>query len=275
MRHADTSETWESFEMKWRVHAQTARFKRRLHHATEVARDGAKLGRMFAGMSGGKDSAALAAVLCAAGLRETIPLVYCHSDLNTPGMEETALAIAEKLDMDLDIVEPDFPVGTRDVWQFLRELPREISIFDERNHLRLRKACASGNMLVAYQYDRGFSGAFSGMRAEESRGRLMNRKVRGDTYQIKKDGAWMCHPLADWDGLDVWAMIASCGLPSCAHYRTLLERYHVPPESPRSRVDCVLTEDQIVGVGSLEHLRRLYPELYGRILRERPEIGQL
>lgn len=265
---------WDIWLRTWQIHGETEGFKRKLRRAVEIAQEGAERRRMFCAMSGGKDGSALAGVLCAAGLREKIPLVYCHTDLNTPGMEETAYGVAEKLDMDLEVIEPEFPYHA-DVWDLLRSLPSSIDITDERNHSVLGKACAAGNMLVAYQYEHGYSGSYSGMRAEESRGRRMNRKIRGPLYQIKKDGSWMCLPIVDWTARDVFAWLVRLGLPICAHYRLLNEAFGISPESPASRVDCVITNDYIAGMGSIAHVKRLYPALWSKLIRTRPELGRM
>lgn len=259
---------WDGWMATWRLHAATGFFRHRLKRAVEIAEEGARGRKLFCALSGGKDGVALAGVLVSAGLRE-IQCVHCHTPLNTPGMEETAIACAERLELELEIIEPD-----RDAFEILDSLPKDISIFDERNNLELRKAIASGNMLVAYQYERGFAGAFSGMRAEESHGRAMNRALRGHTYQLKIDGSWMCCPIADWSARDVFAWLVHRDLPIHPHYRLLLERFGVSPESPGSRVDCVITTDGISGRGATAHLRSLYPALWRKITDIRPELGR-
>lgn len=260
--------TWESHLATWRLHAQTGFFRHRVRRAVEIAEEGAKGRKLFAALSGGKDGVAMAGVLVSAGLRE-MPFVHAHTPLNTPGMEETALACAEKLDLELDIVEPEI-----DVWDLLRSLPADISILDERNHLPLRNAIASGNMLVAHQYEHGYDGAMSGMRAEESHGRAMNRALRGHTYQLKIDGSWMCCPIADWSARDVFAWLVHRDLPIHPHYRLLYERFGVSPESRSARVDCMITTDSIAARGAIAQLRSLYPALWGRITSIRPELNR-
>lgn len=260
---------WDSWLRTWEAHSKTERYRRKLRAAVDIAQQGAEYGRLFGALSGGKDGVAMAGVLCAAGLREQIPLVHCHTDLNTPGMEQCALETAERLDMDLEIIEPE-----SDVWQMLATLPREIPIWDERNHLQLRRAIASGNMLVAHLYAHSYVGSFSGMRSEESRGRLWNRKMRGPLYQLKSDETWMCLPIVDWSARDVFACLVSMGLPIHPHYRLMSERFGVEPESPGSRVDCMLPEERVTSWPIAAQLAQLYPDLWRRIVAIRPELRQ-
>lgn len=258
---------WGTWLKTWEAHSQLRSFRDRVARAVESAQEGAAIGKMFGALSGGKDGCALVAVLYAAGLADSIPLVHCHTELNTPGMDECALATAEHFDFDLEVIEP-----AEDVWDLLRRLPREISIMDETNHRRMRNAIASGNMLVAHLYEREYRGSFTGMRSEESKGRRWNRKMRGQLYQLKSDHTWICQPIVDWSARDVFAMLVSSGAPIHPHYRLMLERFGVPPESPQSRVDCMIPEDRVTTWPVGLQVRTLYPELWRRMVAARPEL---
>ena len=52
----------------------------------------------------------------------------------------------------------------------------------------------------------------TGMRAQESRGRLMHRRVHGQVFQSRDGKRWLM-PLADWRTTDIWAYIVKHGLP--------------------------------------------------------------
>lgn len=257
---------WDSWLATWAVHAQTSAFRRRVDAALDVARQAPEWGRFYGALSGGKDGVALAGVVARAGI--DVRWCHAHTELNTPGMLDTAMACAEKLDLDLDITEPDV-----DVFTFLTTLPRDASILDERLHLAMRKTIACGNLLVAYQYEQGFDGAYSGMRSEESRGRLWNRKMRGPLYQLKSDQSWMCLPIVDWSARDVFAAAVDWDLPIHPHYRLALERFGIEPESPQSRVDSMIPEDRVTRLPAGMQCRILYPDLWRKILLARPELG--
>lgn len=259
---------WDAWLETWRAHAQTDRFRRRVDSAVGIAREGAEYATpacMFGALSGGKDGVALAAIVARAGI--DVRWCHVHTELNTPRMLETAEACAERLDLDLDITEPAI-----DVWAFLATLPRDGSILDESLHLAMRKAMAAGNLLVAYQYEQGFKGSYSGMRSEESRGRRWNRKMRGPLYQLTTDGTWMCLPIVDWTARDVFAAAVAWELPIHPHYRLALERLGIEPESPQSRVDSMIPEDRVTRLPAGMQCRILYPDLWRRLVAARPEL---
>lgn len=260
---------WDTWLRTWEAHSQTQAFKRRVQIAIEIAREGWDYapGKLYCALSGGKDGVALAGVLAAAGLRD-VRHCHIHTPLNCPGMLECAEATAEKLDLDLDISEPE-----EDVFHWLATAPRSASILDEALHGEFRKMFASGNMLVAYQYEHDFAGAFAGMRAEESKGRRWNRIMRGPLYKLSKDGSWMCLPIVDWSARDVFAAAVLWDLPIHPHYRLLLERFGTDPEHPSSRVDCMLPEERVTQLPAGMQCRVLYPDLWSRLVSVRPELA--
>jgi 3'-phosphoadenosine 5'-phosphosulfate sulfotransferase (PAPS reductase)/FAD synthetase len=262
--------SWQSWLDTWEIHATSSTFRRRLRESiAHVQQAHEQEPRMFAGLSGGKDGCALAGVLKLAGVR--VELVHVHTDLNTPGMEECAYTTAEKLDMFLEVIEPDWAPHSS-IWEWLRHQPQAATIAEVLPALARKSAV--GNMLVAHTYARGFRGAYSGMRNEESKGRRMNYAVRGCLYQLTKDSCWMCNPLATWKARDAFAMLIHMGLPVHPHYRLAYDQFDVSPESPMSRVDCLLTSEAIAARGATEQMRVFYPEVYRQLAAVRPEIAR-
>lgn len=260
---------WDDYLRLWGAHARTAAHKRRWDKACAEARKAlAVADPWYCALSGGKDGVALAAVVREA-CGPDIMLAHAHTDLNTPGMLETAEATAEALDMDLDVFEPE-----EDIWHWLRAWPAAYSLREPQHRLEFDKLFASGNMLVAYQYANGYTGAFSGMRAEESRGRRMNRIFRGHLYQLSKDASWMAQPIVDWSARDVFACCVSHGLPIHPYYRLALEQFDLDPESPGSRVDMVIPHESATRSETTLACRVLYPDLYRRIVAVRPEFKE-
>jgi 3'-phosphoadenosine 5'-phosphosulfate sulfotransferase (PAPS reductase)/FAD synthetase len=264
---------WDAWVATWRMHARGGAFRSRLERAARVVQDAVAIEgvRWVACNSGGKDSVALLAVLHAAGVR--MPVVHAWCEINAPGMDEVARASCAKLGIELEEIEPQDETGAAiDVFAWLEALPHDQHILEPDLLRHVDRLVASGNMLVAYQYARGFTGAMSGMRAEESKGRRMNRKIRGHTYQLGVDKHWMCNPLGDWTARDVFAAAVAFDLPIHPHYQALFERFGVSPESPASRVDSLLVDDSIAARGALEHARVIYPELWSRLVAARPEL---
>lgn len=267
--------SWAALEARWRIHADSKQFRGALDRALFAVNEALewKSRKWMGAISGGKDSLALAYVLKLAGLkRDDVRMAHAACEFLTPGMTESAEACADKLDWDIDVFDPDWSPYA-DGFEFLASLPRAQSIFDGDLLKQVHRKCASGNMLVAYQYDNGYTASFSGMRAEESRGRTMNRRMRGAVYHIAKDDTVMCQPIVDWNGIDVWAAIMRSGLEYPAHYRLLYERFGISPESPRSRVDSLLVTERVqTYCGSLGTAKVLYPKLFEKLIQARPEL---
>lgn len=279
---------WEAQVAAWRLHARSSEFRRRVEAAVQVARSGAKHGKLFCSLSGGKDSVAMAGILEQAGLADRIPCVYAHCDLNLPDTQSTVEATAERLNMNLDIIEPDAleehaariskkynhplpqpSVGGWTVWDLLRCFPPSASIVQSLDDLQ--KACAAGNMLVAHMYAEEYAGSYVGLRAEESRGRAAYARVWGPVHQSVLDGTRQVCPLLAWTGNDVFAYLVSRELPIHPYYRAAAETFpDVPPH--RLRVDLALTPDSIAARGAMAMLARVYPDFFARIASVRPEI---
>jgi 3'-phosphoadenosine 5'-phosphosulfate sulfotransferase (PAPS reductase)/FAD synthetase len=247
--------------------SETEAFHIRVKRAIQVIQDaGSQLQRLFVGVSGGKDSIALGYLCHLAGA--DFQWAHAHTPLETPGMLDAADALAKHCDRELDIVDPDLRM---DFWQWLRVLGRPgVNPFREPYAQELRNKTSAGALLYWYRHEYRFTGYLTGMRTEESRGRRMNRKIRGISYQ-RTDGCYVSNPISDWTARDVWAFILSNNLPICPHYRTALERLGISPESPGSRVDFVVAPDSATSLPILYTTSVLYPDLFRRICEVRPE----
>lgn len=239
------------------MHAATPRFRslvgRTLRLIREIDAEGL---RLFCALSGGKDSTALAGLLHEAGV--PFHAVHVHTELNTPGTRETVEALVARLGCSLDVYEP-----VESVWDLLAEPV-------VNGHDPLFNRASSGSLLVAYTYDGPWDGSWTGMRADESRGRCLNARVRGALYRLKADGKWIAQPMLWWSVKDVYAYIVSRGLPLHPHYQRAYERLGVSPE--RSRVDCLVTAETVAALGAHAEARALYPELWSRIEEARPRL---
>lgn len=266
--------TWDGCVRKWWLHAQQPAFKHRVAQAIALVRDGAarmaasgegsgaNQGHGFVALSGGKDSVAMAGIVAESG----VEAVACHAstELNVPGMDDIAEQAAERLAMPLEIIEPDV-----DVWELLRTCDLKRGEHDKSEFFA---AIAAGNMLVQHAYEGGFAGSYSGMRADESRGRLLNFRNRGPIYQYTTDRQWMCSPIAWWSATDVFAFCVDRELPIHLHYKRYTDRFRVAPD--RARVDLVITRENVSRHGALAVIRLFYPDLWRRIVAVRPELSQ-
>lgn len=242
---------------EWRAHARSSAFKARRRAAVARIREIDAEGlHLFFALSGGKDSVALAGLLSEAGV--DVHAVHVHTELNTPGTLGVVDEVTDKLGMSLDVYEPE-----HDVWQLLAQehSDKVDPLFDR---------ASSGVMLVAYTYEHDYDGAWTGMRADESRGRMLNCRMRGALYQLAIDQRWIAQPLLWWTAQDVLAYAEDAGLPVHPHYRLAHERFGVTPE--RSRVDCLVTPPGVAAQGAHAIARALYPDLWRRIEDARPDL---
>lgn len=261
--------SWSGWIATWRLHAQGRPFKAAMDRAfAAIAQAETYAGaRFFCGLSGGKDSVALAGLLAEYGW--TVPLVYVHTPLNIPCQREAAFATQRRLGFPLTVYEPK-----EDVWEYLRHLPERPYLTEPKGYEEFCQRFASGDLLASYARETVHGGAFSGMRAEESRGRRMNALVRGALYKSARHDFWICQPLVSWKARDVYAYLVSRDLSICDHYQRLYETLKVSPEGGGSRVDCIVAPENVRALGAHETARLLYPELWRKLMSVRPEFGQ-
>jgi hypothetical protein len=121
----------------------------------------------------------------------------------------------------------------------------------------------------AYREASGNPGVFLGLRAEESYGRLRNRTKRGPVYQ-KRNGEWVCQPLCDWSGLDVFAYLFSVGAPVLDVYRCC--RMHESPAHIRKAWWYPGAHSQY---GGMIWLKSYWPSLFRKLRCLVPDAARL
>ena len=106
---------------------------------------------------------------------------------------------------------------------------------------------------------KGYPGTYLGLRAEESKGRRMNRRVRGAAY-LKKNGEAICTPIVDWKGKDVYAYLFSRDIDPFHVYKCC--GFYSDPS--RIRLDGWLA-GEFSAQGEVAWLRHYYPSIYLRL----------
>lgn len=281
---------WPDHVRRWLEHAKTPEFKARVARAVDVARAGAEKGRLFASLSGGKDSSALAGVLAEAGV--SVPGVYARSTFDYPGTSETIDALGRAVGMTVYVLEPA-EIGRHverickkygtpkprkrrgmadyDEWDLIRCFPPDVVLLDERPMADLVKAIGHANLLTDYTYKAGYDGSFHGVRAQESLGRHINYKTKGAVYRSSVDGKWSVTPIAHWSGKDVMAYVHSRGLPLHEYYEKAYATGLSRPDPARIRTGALPYSD-IAEKGVLVPVARVYPDYWRRLTAARPEI---
>lgn len=257
---------WDTWLRTWALHAETRAFRERVELAVKTVQEAhSRVHKRYCGVSGGKDSVALAGILSEAGLLNDVPLVFCSTPLSTPGSDDVIDTLADAINADVFSVEPDI-----DVWDWLYRQPSYFDLLGE-GHAEFLNKFASANLSVAWMYEHGYDGVYLGLRTQESKGRRWNRKMRGKDYRLR-DGTWTCQPIVDWSARDVFAFAVSRGLPIHPYYSLALEHLMIEPEHPSSRVDCMIPADSVTQQSVLRPLQLLYPEMWARLVFVRPEL---
>lgn len=96
----------------------------------------------------------------------------------------------------------------------------------QREALAWRKATSRGRLRAACEAA-GCAGYMIGMRAAESRARMLNIATRGLSYE-KRNGLSVALPIGRWQAFDVWAYLVDRDLP-------WLRIYDVAPDRHRAR----------------------------------------
>ncbi len=280
---------WDKWLRAWRTHATTQPFKRRLDDAKRIAEAGLRHGRMYCALSGGKDSVALNGILDEIGATGAVPSVHAHTELDYPDTIDVVNDVADRLNLNLTIVEPDNfefhvvytaryykseppprPVTGYTAWDLLRAVPKHIEILEAMP--TVLRAIGAGNLCVAHTYDAGYNGAFVGLRADESRARTNYAKRWGFEHGYK-DGTHNVTPLLHWTGTDVYAYLVARELPIHPFYRHAFESPYNTVEDPtRLRVDLGLPPMSVSRYGAASLIASVYPAFWKRLTSIRPEL---
>lgn len=261
---SDDRRIWDAWARQALAHARTLQHARRLDVARRlVAEMAAVAPDAYVAWSAGKDSTALVHLVCVeCGVPARAMAV--KDDLDFPGEEDYLREHAARWGVVLDVVRPPFSLQA-----WLAGHAHELEA-DEDLHSRSAafSQAAFYDVVAAYRERAGTPGVYLGLRAEESRGRAMNRATHGTLYQ-KRDGERVCTPLADWRGIDVYAYLLSRSVDMLPVYRCV--RFHERPDRVRKSwwLPGASTRH-----GGMVWLRAYYPSLYRRLCELLPDAGR-
>lgn len=232
----------ESDKEMYLLHAQMPGFRRKVKQSIEIIQEFLRISRNpYIAWSTGKDST------CCVGLVRqvaNVPAVHLDNGVELPGTAETR----EKMD---------------NVIHHIAEVPfldlMEQYGFEARE---LRKE----NFVRAFEQKYDFDGVILGLRAEESRARILNAK-NGPIYK-KKDGIYVCCPILYWSVRDVFAYLLSNELPIHPHY--LLDS--AQPLEERRVGGFISSRNRGAEMGRFVWLRQQYPNVFQMLAERFPEI---
>lgn len=253
---------WDLWMRTAREHGRTLRHQRRVDAAKAAASAALEKGPATLMWSAGKDSTVLTHLVCV-GLGARVPVASEKDDLDFPGERAYVERLRDAWGLDLTILTP--PISPR---QWIAEHAHELRAGDDL-HSRaagLSKACFYE---IVEAWSARFAVTILGLRSRESRGRAMNRATRGTLYQ-RKSGAWVSTPIADWDGIDVYAYADAHDVPLLDVYRCLALRDRDEPWRVRKSWWIPGSDTRWGGV---VWLRRYYPSLYAQLVGWMPDAS--
>lgn len=183
------------------LHARSRSFRGLVNRTYEHLQDALQqTASPYVALSGGKDS--LVALSLTSDLRPGIPTYWFDDELEHEGTGDAIQHIAGVLGTPLTIkTSASSHAGWFTPWTdhpFWRDPAPE--------------TCRSRAPDREWVRHHGHDGCVTGVRGQESTIRQVHVRSRGDTY-VQVDGMVMIQPLAWWTIDDVWAFIASRGLP--------------------------------------------------------------
>lgn len=247
---------------QYRLHARLSGHRRLVERALGLIEEALNTDRSwYVSWSGGKDSNALLHLV--RRLKPDVPIMHFDTELDYPDCRETATCWIDEW-------------GIGDQTTVLRPEVSLWEIIDRHGGPEMQVNRASSELdkkgffepVARYAEERGYTGVFMGLRAEESRGRCMNRKMRGPMYATTR-GMMHCNPLSDWRTADVWAYTVANDIPWLPVYDKV--RGHPNPE--RIREGWYPVGGFQVSQGGLVWLRANYPELYQELKRRYPHYA--
>lgn len=239
------------------LRGQLASFRRRVCRALARIEEAASAGPVGVCFSGGKDSTVLLHLV-----RRVLPEAPAAFFDSGAELADTYALMAATPNLTVIAAEPSLIEMCRmgGYWGAQTETP-ELE-FDFGEHLifepsrRFRAMCDLEVLAL-------------GLRAQESVGRYFNARRKGELYWHQGEHVWHLCPLQHWSTDDVWAYIATYGVPYNRAYDRMAA---LGMDRDEMRIACTLGADA-VGFGRYAYLKRLDPQLWNRLVAEFPKIG--
>lgn len=252
-------ENWNYWEKIYQLHSQTRSFKQKVLEAIQIIEDfpkvsGLSLDQFYSTCSAGKDSTVLS-VLC----NRAFPGIKIFSEKDNfdfpeeiPYLEN----IAAKENWNLEIVNVAINPNQiqNDICDEIHS--RGIEFSDQFFY----------NVIAKFKKKYGYQGVYLGLRRQESKQRRINLYQKSPIYQ-KKDGEWICNPLHNWNGKDIFGFLIKEKLPILSVYKKL--KFISTPE--KIRKSWYLPGARACE-GQVQWLKYYYPELFNQLVEWFPLI---
>lgn len=243
---------------EFEVWARTVAFARKLDQARAEIDRAAAMGSCAVATSWGKDSIALCDLVL--DRLESVPLVHRASAYEMPGAD-AAVAHFSAL-APIEVVGPSKSLSEVVEWL------RSHGLGTDRPGRQSTKS-AKRDAVVEQMRALGVEVEFLGMRAEEARGRRQCFRARGLTYRAH--GMVVSNPIGWWSARDVWAYIASRGLPYPSLYDA--ETHGLTRETIRNAGWLTVPGGQTQA--RVAWLRAHYPQQWRQLVAEFPRLKMM
>lgn len=238
-------------------HSQTDGYKRKVEKTVEILNEFFDLKiKSYGSISGGKDSTCIMDLLYK--LDNNFQFVTEKDDMDFPEEIPYINSFIPK-GYKIDIITP--PIKLWDVineYNFCEDIHSKGTNFSDQFFYGLLKK---------YQKDNEYKAVVLGLRAEESKGRLMNFKKNGHIYYNKTWHQIVCQPIAHWLAKDVFAYLFSENLPILPVY--FMSKFVESPENIRK--SWILPSAQ-TNEGQAIWLKYYYPELFQKLCKKMPKL---
>lgn len=241
---------------RYLLHARSGFLKRQVERSKKVIREFLAMdNKPHVSISGGKDSTVLMHLVWS--IKPDIKFVSEKDDMDFPEEMGYMEGLRERYNLNLDIISP--PVKLWDVitnHDFLEDIHSKGTSFSDKYFY---------DLLKKYKKDNGYNAVLMGLRAKESKQRLMNFKKRGYIYYNKQWQEWVCNPLSLWTATDIFAYLFMYDIPILpVYFKTMFV------DSPEDiRKSWILPSHQS-SQGQVQWIKHYYPEIYLKLCEVNP-----
>lgn len=240
------------------LHTRSTQYKRNVERAQAVVQKFLEQEpRSYCSISGGKDSTVLMHLVWS--IAPETKMLSEKDDMDFPNELEYMHTLQARYSLNLDIITP--PVKLWDVamqHDFTEDIHSKGTAWsDEYFYGLLRK----------WQAEHDYTGAFLGLRRDESKGRYWNFVKRGEIYRNESWQQWVCTPIAIWSGKDVFAYLFQHDIPIMdVYFKT---RFVGSPEDIRKSW---ILPGKSARKGQAQWLKYYYLEIFTRLSALNPQL---
>jgi len=240
---------WDYYKQFYLSYSKTYQFKNKVNKAISIINSfpsvsGLDLKNIYCTCSAGKDSTVLSILVNK--VYPNIKIFSQKDNYDYPGEIEYLRMLQNRYKLNIDIIEVEIDISNINIFEQIHKRGTEIS--DKYFY----------SIIDKYKKDNNYKGVFLGLRKEESKIRKINLCKRGYIYK-KSNNDWVCNPLSDFLGRDIFAFLLSNNIEPFEIYKKC-DFCH--PEKIRKSW---YLPGSFSNKGSVTNLKYYYPELFKKL----------